>query len=303
MLSTRVRTLPGRTAAHAGGQHCLVQLRWKGGHPCFGSRLTFDPKHAQLLSCLDSELASPWPQHLVGPKRLPCHVLYGAGHCLGCTQSYAGSWLHLLRPLGWMQASIPCLRRTRTRPSLWYRENRDSSLKIQCLHCLRSHTLCLLPHSRRRCLCSKVSLGHLAGHRDQYPATRSHLRMVRTDIRLPNRRIICIRRRGAEIKRFVLTIRSSWRSSRGVEIFIEPPRFLLMWSASLSVASQNFAYASIRHTQHSGYFPLRIAICRQPDNSLQYLLWQILCHVPFKSSKEISIVFTETPHCIKASKW
>ena len=27
------------------------------------------------------------------------------------------------------------------------------------------------------------------------------------------------------MKQFVLTIRSSWRSSRGVEIFIEPPRF------------------------------------------------------------------------------
>ena len=45
-----------------------------------------DPKHAQLGSCLDSELASPWPQNPVGPKSLPCHVLYGAGHCLGRTQ-------------------------------------------------------------------------------------------------------------------------------------------------------------------------------------------------------------------------
>ena len=71
-----------------GGQHCLVQLRWKGGHPCLGSRLTFDLKHAQLDSCLDSELASPWPQHPVGSKRLPCHVLYGAKHCLGRTQCY-----------------------------------------------------------------------------------------------------------------------------------------------------------------------------------------------------------------------
>ena len=130
--------------------------------------------------------------------------------------------------LDWTQASInlsPCLRRTRTRPSLWYKENRDSSLKIQCLHCLRSPTLCLLPHSRRRRLCSKVSLGHLAGRRYQNPVARSRLRMVRTDIRLPNRQIICIRRRGAEMKRFVLTIRSSWRSSRAVEGIIKPPRF------------------------------------------------------------------------------
>ena len=136
-----------------GRQHCLVQLWWKGGgggggggHPYLGSRLTFDPKHAQLGSCLDFELASPWIQHPVGPKRLPCHVLYGAGYCLGRTQSYiqtppspmatfdssgsgctdAGSWLHPPRPahsspmvdctpyhdgprfpsLGWTQASI-----------------------------------------------------------------------------------------------------------------------------------------------------------------------------------------------------
>ena len=77
-----------------------------------------------------------------------------------------------------------------------------------------------LPHSRRRRLCFKVSLGHLAGCRDQYPVARSRLRMVRTDIRLPNRRIICIHRRGADMTRFVLTIRSSWRSSRGGEIFL-----------------------------------------------------------------------------------
>ena len=131
--------------------------------------------------------------------------------------------------LGCTQVSIslsPCLRRTRIQPSLWYKENRDSTLKIQCLHCLSSHTLCLLSHSWRRRLCSKVSLGHMAGRRNQYPAARSRLWMVRTDIRLPTWRIICIRRRGAEMKRFVLTIRSSWQSSPSVEIFIVPPRFL-----------------------------------------------------------------------------
>ena len=131
--------------------------------------------------------------------------------------------------LGWMEASIslsPCLQRTLTRPSLWYKEKQDSSLKNQCLHCLRSHILCLLPHSRRRRLCSKVSLGHLAGHWDQYPAAQSRLRIVRTDIRVPSRQIICIRRQGAEMKRFILTIQSSWRSFRCVEIFIDPPLFV-----------------------------------------------------------------------------
>ena len=68
------------------------------------------------------------------------------------------------------------------------------------------------------------------------PAARGHLPMVRTDICLPNRRIICIHRRGAEMKQFVLTIQSSWRSSRGVEIRTLP----LMWSAGLSVAVSKF---------------------------------------------------------------
>ena len=97
---------------------------------------------------------------------------------------------------------------------------------MQCLHCLRSHTLCLLLYSRRRGLCSKFTLEHLTGCRDQYLASRSRLRMVHTNTRLPNRWIICIHRRGAKMKRFVLTIKSSWRSLRGDEIFIYPSRFL-----------------------------------------------------------------------------
>ena len=177
--------------------------------------------------------------------------------------------------LGWTQASIslsPCLRRTQTRPSLWYKENRDSSLKIRCLHCLRSYTLCLLPHSRRRRLYSKVSLGHLARRRDQYPAAKSCLWMVPTDIRLPNRRIICVRRRGAEMKRFILTIRSSWWSSCGVEIFIEPPRFLWCGRPISRLRLKILLMHPWDTPQHPGYFSLRIAIYRQPNNSPQYLL-------------------------------
>ena len=112
MLSNRVRTLPGRTAAHAWRTALFSSATVEGGHPCLGSSLTFDPKHAQLGSCLDSELTSPWPQHPIGPKRLPCHVLYGRTQSYvqtpaspmatfdssgsGCTD--AGSWLHPPRP-------------------------------------------------------------------------------------------------------------------------------------------------------------------------------------------------------------
>ena len=141
------------------------------------------------------------PRDLNVPMPVHGSIIQQRPHPLYCTALH--DWRATRFPsLGWTQASIslyPCPRRTRTWPSLWYRENRDSSLKIQCLHCLRSHTLCLLPHSRQRRLCSKVGLGHLAGRWEQYPAARSRLGMVRTDIRLPNRTIICIHRRGAEM--------------------------------------------------------------------------------------------------------
>ena len=208
-----------------------ILLVQKGCHVacCMGWGIVLD-----IHKVTSNRLRRPW-QHLI-PQDLDVPMpVHGSIHhdqltpppwWIAPNTMTDGPWFP---SLGWMQASIslsPCLQRTRTRPSLWYRENRDSSLKIQCLHYLRSHTLCLLPHSRWCRLSSKVSQGHLAGRRDQYPAARSLLRMVWTDIRLPNRRIICIHRRGAEMKWFILTIRSSWWSSRGMEIFIELPRFL-----------------------------------------------------------------------------
>ena len=56
------------------------------------------------------------------------------------------------------------LRCTRPRPSLWNSVKRDLSMKTQGLQCPRSHFLCVLPHTRRRRLWSKVNVGHLAGH-------------------------------------------------------------------------------------------------------------------------------------------
>ena len=139
--------------------------------------------------------------------------------------------------LGWTQASISlsiCPRRTR--PKRHYGIGRTGTHHWRySVSIVRGHTLCLLHLSWQHRLCSKVSLGQLVRRRDQYPAARSCLRMVRTDIRLPNRRIICIRRWGAEMKGFVLTILSSWGSSRGMlgqvaamkyRFVHEPPRFL-----------------------------------------------------------------------------
>ena len=125
------------------------------------------------------------------------------------------------------------MERTRTRPSLWYRENRDSSLKIQCLHCLRSHTLCLLSNSRWRRLCSKVSLGHLAPPKSAdhlHSQTRSQDEAIRSD---HSEQLIVF----------------PWHGD-----FYRTCTLPLMWWASLSVALHNFSYVSLRHPQHPRYF-------------------------------------------------
>ena len=96
------------------------------------------------------------------PPPLPMATFDSPGS--GCTN--AGSWLHPLRPahslphgrlhpIPWLTGHdfhlirldtginqplhLPTAHPTQT--SLRYRENRDSSLKIQCLHCQRSHTV------------------------------------------------------------------------------------------------------------------------------------------------------------------
>ena len=123
-------------------------------------------------SCLDSYLASPWPQRHIGPEMPPCHMLHVAVRCLAqtgsvrrplsplvvcdpsqsrrsdaCSSSHSG-WLGCsssynrlhLRP--WLMGrdfhkSLECRHRSASRiapgepkPSLWYRENLGSSLKM-----------------------------------------------------------------------------------------------------------------------------------------------------------------------------
>ena len=169
---------------------------------------TFDSKHAQLGLCLDSELASPWLEHPVGPKRLPCHVLYEAGHCFGRTQSYVRT---PPSPMGTFDSSgsgctdagssshdqLPA-------PSPWW----------------------IAPHTM-----TPKSADHL------HLQTRSRDEAVRSD-------------HSEQLTVF------PWCGD-----FHRTSRLPLMWSASISVASQKFAYASLRHPQHTGYFSLRIAIC------------------------------------------
>ena len=145
--------------------------------------------------------------------------------------------------------------------------DRVDSLTIQCLHCLRSHTMCLLPHSRWRRLCSKVTLGHLAGRRDQHPPPKSadHLHSQTRS------REEAFRSDHSE----QLTVFPC------VEILIEPPRFL--WCGRpVSRLRRKILLIHPWDPQHPGYFLLRIAICRQPDHCSGKFCGMI----PFKSSKK-----------------
>ena len=95
----------------------------------------------------------------------------------------------------------------------------------------------------------KVSLGHLAGHRGRYPTVRSRVITVWIVICLPKRRIICIPRWGADMKRLsLLTIRRMWRCSLGVNILCLPH------PPSDQVAPTLCCAASLRHTQNSRHW-------------------------------------------------
>ena len=73
------------------------------------------------------------------------------------------------------QASIylsPSRLRTRIRPSLRYSLKQDSSEKTQYFHWWRSQSCCHRACCWQRRRCWPVSLGHLAGLREGYPAVK-----------------------------------------------------------------------------------------------------------------------------------
>ena len=175
----------------------------------------------------------------VSPDIPPCHVLHVAGNWLAQTQGYCsshdglhprpllmGNNFHELAECRHRSASRLNPRRTRKLPSLWYRENLDTWLKMLGLQWRKSQIRCLWCDSWRRRLFTKVSLEQLAGRRDRCPADRSRFVTAWAVMCLSECRIICIFRRGAELKQLFLTIQRKWRSSRGVDIFCLPSRFL-----------------------------------------------------------------------------
>ena len=136
------------------------------------------------------------------------------------------------------------LRRTRALPSVWYMANLDTSLKMQCLHWRKFQTLCLWSHSLRRRLSTKVSLGRLAGRRARYSAARSRFITVtvRAVMCLPKLRIICIFRRGAEMKWFILTTRRKW-----CKHLLSTSKLPLIWSPLFLIVPQEFTSAFLHH--------------------------------------------------------
>ena len=352
MLSTRVCTLPGRTAAHTWLTALLSSATVEGGssmsriqtdiwsHTCsieFMSRLPAGQSMAST-SCWSKKAtvsravwggALSWTYTKLRPNTPVAHRPWQhlIPHDLDVPMPVHAcppvvvNWTpyHEKRTdgprfpsLGWTQASIslsPCLRRTRTRPPLWHRENRDSSLKIQLLHCLTSHTLCLppphpyLPHNYSivwgptLCASPPPTNTHTHTLTAASPVLQSEPRTSGWTPRPisgglkpspngsnwhpPPKSADHLHSQTKSQNEAVCSDHSEqmkvfpWRGD-----FRRASTLPLMWSASLSVASQNFANATLRHPQHPCYFPLRITICRQPDNSLQYLHWQILLHDP-----------------------
>ena len=130
-----------------------------------------------------------------------CHVLHVAGHCLARIPS-----------------SVP-------RPLLPIVACDPSTLKpYKCLQWRRSQTQCIRSHYRRRILCTKPMQSYTSGRTPSPIPSSQNSVYSHSDSHVP--RIICIRGWGSEMKWFILTTRSMWRLSRGVDTFCQPRHHL-----------------------------------------------------------------------------
>ena len=176
--------------------------------------------------------------------------------------------------------SPSCLQHTRSQPSLWNSVKWDSSLKTQCLQCPRFHFLCILLNTRRHCLWSKVNLGHLAGSLDWWPAHAAARACLQSSTVTTS---------------FKIGGSSPCTDKEPIEPIVPDHSDQLsvvlgcgQLPCLIGVAYQcldyitNFANASLRRTQHSWHFSVRIALRRQSYNMHQYLLLQITWHGVFK---------------------
>ena len=123
----------------------------------------------------------------------------------------------------------------------------------------------LRSHSWRRRLCTIVSFGRLAEHSDRYPAAYDPFITVQAGRRLSKRRIIFIfrRGRGAQMKRFILTIKNKHVTVFTRRKLLSSPTLPLIGLPLLSVAPQHFNNASLRYGRNSCHFALKIGLCCQ----------------------------------------
>ena len=161
----------------------------------------------------------------------------------------------------------------RARPSSWNSVEGDSWLKSQCILCLRSHLLWVLPHTAAYPLWSKVNLGHLGTRLNREPTTISLFTIIWTDNLYWNWRIVSTRRREADMKQLSLCIRIHCLYFRAVVKLPRPPR--RCWRGAGSV-SQMHCKLLLTHpmllTKQSCHFLLRIVPSWQSNNAPQFAL-------------------------------
>ena len=169
---------------------------------------------------------------------------------------------------GWMQSLInlsDCLRCTQALPSLWYRENLNSSLKMQCLQWRKSQNAPLAPFTMTSPMHQSQSWTF-----DRTPELiSSSQESVRAIMCLPKSHIICILTWGAEMKRFILTIQCKWWSSQGVDIFCWPSCFLWLSRPHCPLCCRTLLAQPCAMPRN---LTLRIALWRQQDNLPENLL-------------------------------
>ena len=292
---------------------------------------TFDSKHAQLGLCLDSELASPWLEHPVGPKRLPCHVLYEAGHCFGRTQSYvqtppspmgtfdssgsgctdAGSKLHLPRPAPRPLPMVDCTPYHDWRATISIIRldaGINQPLPLPMAH--RDPTVTVVKGEPGLITEDTVTPLSEVPHSVPPPPLTAASSVLQSEPRTsgwtlrpisggqkpsPNGSNWHSPPKSADHLHLQTRSRDeAVRSDHSEQLTVFPwcgdfhrtSRLPLMWSASISVASQKFAYASLRHPQHPGYFSLRIAICDNQTIRCSICSGKFCGMIPFKKASK-----------------
>ena len=176
----------------------------------------------------------------------------------------------------------PCLRWTRTRPPLWNSVKRDSSKKTQCLHCLRSHILCVHTHTHTH---TYTATSPVIQNESETPGgtptpTASSQKPVYNapTWQHPSKSAVISTCRGAtEMKRLSLIIRINCLSSRSVVRLLQHP--YLHWCG----------WIILGHTQHSCHFS---EYGRQPPilHAHQSLLLQSSCMMSSNNDRKCKMI-------------